>query len=174
MSERCHPGKSAVHGLGLFASDDIKAGEVILEFHGVLRRTDTVQDEIIAQGHWQGIEPGLALFPQESGRSLFFYINHSDKANASVDLSRRTLIATEQISMNSEIFVDYRLEPYDDRCRELIGRDVTNVRSTQNKTHERPNSPAAQTVPAGQPNRLVQGSGTGMVGDAGRSESADP
>src|ERR1035438_1383948 len=87
MNFRVQPQLSPVHGNGLFAVEPIPAGSILLQFDGTnMRHTDEISDAIIAEGHWQGIAPGLALFPNSDKRSLFSYINHSKHPNAFVDL----------------------------------------------------------------------------------------
>lgn len=119
--------KSSVHGFGLFSTTNIAKGTVLLNIIGEIKSTNDISDEVIAQGHWQGIRPGLALFPLAGERTLFSYINHSPKANAFVNLELLQVIATCDIQVDEEIYIDYRLEPYDDRCRRLIGLDVPEI-----------------------------------------------
>jgi SET domain-containing protein len=111
---------SNIHGTGLFATQTIAAGEVILRLNGRLVKTDTLPAEFIRQGHWQGITPGWCII-NSTNPTLFRWVNHSDRPNAQVQLAKRRLIAITLIQADQEIVLDYNLEPMDERCRKLLG-----------------------------------------------------
>jgi len=113
--------KSEIHGMGLFAKQNLLKGDIILEIKGVVTKTKDLSDDFIKQGQWQGINEGECLVAGEQP-TLFRYINHSKKPNAFVDLNSNKVLALEKILKDTEITIDYDLELMDERCRKLLGK----------------------------------------------------
>lgn len=108
--------KKSKTGLGLFAKEDIKKGDFIIEYIGK-RITNEYADE----------HPNRYLFEinskwtiDGSGReNKARYINHSCKPNAEVDIKKERIIifAIKNIKSGEEITYDYQDEYFDDYLR---------------------------------------------------------
>ena len=113
--------ESQIHGMGLFAKENFGSGDTILLIKGEVRQTDDLSDDFIKAGQWQGINKTECLVARQHS-TLFRYINHSKKPTAFVDLSLRKVIAINDIEKDTEITIDYDLEPMNERCKKLLGR----------------------------------------------------
>ncbi|OOZ42067.1 hypothetical protein BOW53_01675 [Solemya pervernicosa gill symbiont] len=89
-----YPEKSKIHGMGLFASRTIKAGEII----GKLKCKPTQKDG----PHVLWLDEGKAVKVSCDLR----YINHSGEPNAAY-YNDLTVVALRDIDAHEEIFHDY-------------------------------------------------------------------
>jgi SET domain-containing protein len=114
------PKKSNIHGIGLFTVSNIESGNVILDVIGEVVKTDDLSDAFIRKGCWQGINKNECIISEKTP-TVFRFINHSKKPNAFVDLTLMQVIAKIKIPKNTEITIDYDIEPMNARCRKLLG-----------------------------------------------------
>jgi len=114
-------GTSNIHGIGLFSNKNLKKGDTILTIKGSVKNTKDLSDDFIRAGHWQGLNEKECLIAEKK-ETPFGFINHSQKPNACVDLVLMKVIATSDIQKNTEITLDYSIEPMDTRCRKLLGK----------------------------------------------------
>ncbi len=114
------PRKSNIHGTGLFALSKIEPGETILRIIGEVKKMSELSDEFISKGCWQGISEDECLIAEKTP-TLFRFVNHSKNANAYVDLVSMRVICTNEIKKDTEITIDYDLEPMSERSRKLLG-----------------------------------------------------
>ena len=114
--------KSPIHGIGTFASEDIRAGETLIWVTGGI---------VFAPDDWQSGKVQLAgeMYNEErlgdnlvivTPVSFHYYINHSCEPNA-VDQSQHPTwthyIAARDIRANEEITADYYDETTLESCR---------------------------------------------------------
>lgn len=122
-------GKSAIHDIGLFATQNIKKGEYILTFKGSPRKLADCKGEANSDECWDwlgiGVGRWLKVYKPES------YVNHSCEPNAGIKGSVR-LYALKNINIGDEITIDYSTTETDDHwfmkcncgkigCRKKIG-----------------------------------------------------
>lgn len=89
--------KSAINGLGLFASKPFAAGQTICSLSGDLKRNPAS-----TRPNWIGIGPKTWVDPKRP----LDHVNHSCAANAAFS-SRRRLVALRAIGAAEEITLDY-------------------------------------------------------------------
>ena len=101
------PGKSAIHGNGIFAAAPIAAGEKVMEFGGAtLSREEALSDNYRFRSMWMvDRDVFLALPNSDTEPSLDENLNHSCDANiwleGDVDLTaRRDIKAGEEITLD--------------------------------------------------------------------------
>jgi SET domain-containing protein len=96
---------SGIKGKGLFARRDIKKGEVIFRFQGILG------DDAHTNGKSLQIDDDLFL---ES--TIFYddYLNHSCDPDCFIDWKTLDLVAKRDIKMGDEINFDYCTSDWDD------------------------------------------------------------
>ncbi len=109
--------KRSYAGLGLFADEDIKKGEKILEYIGL----------ILLGQEAENIKPNMYLFEVSKNKTIdgsvrwnkARYINHSCEGNAESEIRKGKvyIIATQDIQKGEEINYDYGEEFF----REYIG-----------------------------------------------------
>ncbi len=105
---------SAIHGQGLFATEDIRPGEIIAIKPGkVINTQQVLENEDVIQGSHQQIGPDeflAGLTPEEVDRNLVGY-NHSCDPNAKVIVVREVPLAfletKKPIQRGDEITTDY-------------------------------------------------------------------
>ncbi len=97
-TETAYVARSPIHGRGLFAARDLRAGEWIGRYEG--KRTDEdgthvlwVEDDV--PGGWTGWD----------GRNALRFMNHARPANAEMD--GRECYAALDIAEGEEITIDY-------------------------------------------------------------------
>ena len=96
LNDRVYIEESKIHGKGLFARRDIKKGEFIGTFKGPEAKRDGSHVLWIYDGdEYEG----------RRGKNALRYLNHSHHANA--EFEHFDLYALKDISMNSEITIDY-------------------------------------------------------------------
>jgi hypothetical protein len=107
ISPKLVPGKSAIHGDGIFAAADIAAGEKIMEFGGsTISREEALSDNYRFRSMWMiEYDIFLALPNSDTEPSLDENLNHSCDANiwleSDVDLTaRRAIKAGEEITLD--------------------------------------------------------------------------
>jgi len=107
ISAKLVPGKSAIHGDGIFAAADIAAGEKVMEFGGAtISREDALSDNYRFRSMWMiEYDVFLALPNSDTEPSLDENLNHSCDANiwleSDVDLTaRRDIKAGEEITLD--------------------------------------------------------------------------
>lgn len=98
MSDKVYIGESKIQDKGIFAKKDIKKGEKILEFIGLV--ANFAQDN--PGDHSIQIDVDRFMDLDEPGRS----INHSCNPNAGI-MNDITLVAIKDIKIGEEIFIDY-------------------------------------------------------------------
>lgn len=94
---KVHVGLSVIHGKGLFASRDMKAGELIGTYAGETVSEDGMHVLWVEEdeGQWTGYE----------GSNQMRYMNHSDEPNAEMDGLQ--CYASHAIAAGEEITIDY-------------------------------------------------------------------
>ncbi|MGV7235453.1 MAG: SET domain-containing protein [Nitrosomonadaceae bacterium] len=96
LNDRVYIEESKIHGKGLFARRNIKKGEFIGTFEGPAAKRDGSHTLWIYDGdEYEG----------RRGKNALRYLNHSHHANA--EFEHFDLYAIKNISMNSEITIDY-------------------------------------------------------------------
>ncbi len=103
---RLHVAKSSIHGKGVYASEDIKKGQVIGFIHGpIVVIKEFSKDISELTNDWIGFGKYSWINTDES---IFRFINHSCDPNAYIS-TRRTVLAQTDIKRDTEIFLDYSL-----------------------------------------------------------------
>lgn len=102
---------SSIHGLGVFADEPIKKGQIVWEAEHLLdviltprelaRLPQVAQDYVRNYGHSGKNLHGMILVDFGNGK----YMNHSDNANT--DFRTETGIATRDIAVGEEITCNY-------------------------------------------------------------------
>lgn len=107
ISPKLGPGKSKLHGDGVFARETIAAGERLMEFGGeVLTREQAQSDDYRVRSIWPvGQDMFLGLPVSDPAFSLDEYLNHSCDANAWL-ADEVTLVARRAIAAGEEITLD--------------------------------------------------------------------
>ncbi|CAE6871946.1 SET domain-containing protein [Paraburkholderia domus] len=108
--------RSPVHGKGVFALRAIRAGERILEYKGELtvwhRAVRRYQRSSGSDGHtfFFGLSDGRVIDGERGGNSAR-WLNHACAPNCeAVEEGQRVfVIATTDISVGDELFIDYQL-----------------------------------------------------------------
>lgn len=110
---------SQIHGLGLFADDDLKPGTVLAHLDGqqVLFSTYESATGISKDGfdEWNAISKSILLY--RPFRTKYSYINHSRAPNCVVKIGdgvRLFVATTMAIPRGSELLLDYREEALPD------------------------------------------------------------
>jgi SET domain-containing protein len=110
--------KSDVAGYGLFASKHFKKGEKVIDYNLFpdswykLLYSD-LSAEQISKNWYIMLDEAYCLTNDKL--SKFSYINHSRNANCEWLVADRLVIAKEDIVVDAELFIDYRLEPRPNR-----------------------------------------------------------
>lgn len=111
--------ESKIHGFGLFAKKDFKAGEVLCILDGQMmdwdfydelaRRIDLKEYQNYIFMEWNALsEKTLLVRPF---RTKYSYINHSDAPNVEVKYDPMRIEAVRNIHSGDEILLDYSKEP---------------------------------------------------------------
>lgn len=121
-------GLSTIHGHGLFAAEEIAAGQIIWKFIDGLD-LDISQEQFDCLP--QMVQYYLRVFAYyDSGRWMMSgdhgrFINHSDNANTITGRFRADLIAARDISKGEEITEDYRTFDFGTEKLACIERGTT-------------------------------------------------
>ncbi len=106
-SELTDVASSRIHGVGLFASRNLKRGDLIFRINGpIVRVTDFLAlDETTYRmaENWIGVSRYRYIDTKDSPIRL---INHSCKPNAAIPRARE-LIASAKIAEGEEVTIDY-------------------------------------------------------------------
>lgn len=96
--------ESKIEGIGIFASENIKKGEIVAIFEG-RKISKNEADELYTQGfdYLLQIDNELFLYLEEDSK----FINHCCNPNTSFLLQNGELIALRDINKNEEITFDY-------------------------------------------------------------------
>lgn len=136
--------KSAVEGNGLFAGENIKAGETILSFGGTIALISERKSGKYLQSTFSCITDDIMICEEiESEKDYSDYINHSCVPNIGMS-DCLTLVAITDIKQDEELVCDYTFWEADEsweltckcncgnsRCRKRItGMDWRNVKPT--------------------------------------------
>lgn len=100
--------ESSVHGYGLFASDRIKAGEILGYLDGQEIPWALHQKYELAN-EWNALTPDRLLV--RPYRTKYSFINHSRQPNLKLEKDPLRIVALTDISINEELTLDYRMEP---------------------------------------------------------------
>src|SRR5262245_42996399 len=102
VNPKLRPGKSRIHGDGVFAAAPIVSGELVMDFGGELV-TDDMLGDYREPSVW-AVKGGLylALRSTDTEDSLDEYLNHSCDANTWL-ASETTLVARREIAAGEEI-----------------------------------------------------------------------
>ena len=96
---------SKIHGMGVFAGEDIKKGEVIQPIKGkMMHFTVTNKEDSLAYPDWIGIGKNQWIDPEKP----FKFINHSCDANSGVQ-GQIDIVAIKDIKEGEEITIDYSI-----------------------------------------------------------------
>jgi uncharacterized protein len=105
VSPKLRPGKSGIHGEGVFATTPIRAGELVMDFGGELVTADMLGD--YREPSVWAVQGGLylALRNTDTEDSLDEYLNHSCDANTwlageTMLVARRAIAAGEEITLD--------------------------------------------------------------------------
>ncbi len=105
--KKLYTSKSNIAGIGLFAGEFIKAGEIILIFGGNLAISDSRYSGDFMRSTCIGLNENIILGETfNSEKELSDFINHSCDPNAGLQ-DAVTLIAIKDIPMGTEIVSDY-------------------------------------------------------------------
>ncbi len=127
MAKKITYKKSGIHGLGIFASQDIKKGEVVCIIKGPrMFKVNRNLKDALSHPDWVGFKKNYWVDPVPP----YKYLNHSCKPNTAVK-GQKTLIALTNIPKNTEVTVDYSIIEADPRwfmkcgcklpdCRKII------------------------------------------------------
>jgi hypothetical protein len=96
--------KSELGGLGLFAEQDVRQGEAVLEFGGVLERRRKGHDRY-------AMRIGNRLFLSNS-HGVDNYINHSCEPACFIDFDRLQLVAMRDVKAGEELTFHYCTSEY--------------------------------------------------------------
>ena len=105
---------SSVEGLGLFAKEDIKKNDLVIDYRLFPRDwrkllfTELSEEQI--RKNWYVMLNDEECITSDKW-SKFSYINHSREPNCDWVLSIHKIIANRDIRKDEELFIDYRLEP---------------------------------------------------------------
>lgn len=107
---KIHIGKSKLHGKGLFASRDIKEGEIIFIIKGkkISFLIDSIKSAKNAGLNWVGIGKNKWVDPINH----CVYFNHSCNPNSAIK-GKVTVVATRSIKKDNEVTFDYSLNESD-------------------------------------------------------------
>jgi len=106
--------ESSVEGYGLFASKNIKRGDLVIDYRMFprdwkkLKYTELSPEQI--RKNWYVMLNDEECITSDK-YSKFSYINHSRKPNCDWILSIHKIVANQDIEKDEELFIDYRLEP---------------------------------------------------------------
>jgi hypothetical protein len=109
--------KRGISGLGLFAGNDIKRGDFIVEYWGPLLTDEEVDEK---GGKYLFTVNDTPWTVDGSGRqNLARYINHSCKPNCEVEIDgkRIFIFAKRRIKTGEELNYDYGEEYFDDMIK---------------------------------------------------------
>lgn len=131
--------KTVNRGKGVFATRDIKRGEIILRRSGAVVCVGSIKDiPKHIQDHWFPIGKKKYLLSNPPAK----YVNHSCNPNAGIK-NIKDLVAMRDIQKGEEITYDYSMVGVDDwtmkchccepNCRKLIGKYKDLDRSTKLK-----------------------------------------
>ena len=123
--------KSPIHNLGTFATDNIRAGELLMIVTGglVVTQDDRKSGRLQVAGDMYNEEALTDNLFMLTPKLFHYYINHSCEANA-IDLSRSPnatqYVALRNIRADEEITADY----YDERTLEVCNCQAPRCRWT--------------------------------------------
>ncbi len=113
-------GPSAVHGRGLFATDDLVEGQILGVLDGQVMDWD-FYDELVAARNldrvlteaffmeWNALSPTTLLV--RPFRTKYSFINHSRTPNLTLVPHPLRVVAKRAIKAGEELLLDYREEP---------------------------------------------------------------
>lgn len=103
--------KSPIEGFGINAGENIKRGEVITRFRGVVKfKINKTKRDALAHPDWVGIKKDHWIDPEKPQK----FFNHSCKPNASIH-KRLDIVAIREIKEGEEITFDYSIIEGDPR-----------------------------------------------------------
>lgn len=97
---------SSLHGQGIHARVDLSPGEILVVDQGVEVDEETMCRASRELGHENNFCIGWGKYLLDAPLNGGAYINHSCEPNAGLE-NDRTIVAIENISAGSEIFIDY-------------------------------------------------------------------
>jgi hypothetical protein len=105
---------SGTHNYGLFSSRRFASGEIIVDYNlfgDSYREEDffSLPSEVVEHG-WFLILEGTRCLTSDRF-SKFSYVNHSRNPNCVWLRERRLICANSSIPKDTELFIDYRVEP---------------------------------------------------------------
>lgn len=108
------PGKSGIHGRGLFAIDQLPGRRKLGELHGVLVKLPEARRAVEQNGEIYLIELSRRYALDCSASNEFRFLNHSCEPNCYLRVFRRRVevYTTRPIPAGSELTVDYGLTPH--------------------------------------------------------------
>jgi SET domain-containing protein len=109
---KCVPGRSRIHGAGLFAKAKIKAGEAFMTLPAgkIVPAASYLENEAgLLADEWNALSEKELLVRTE--RTWYYFINHQCIPNAIIDIARRRVVALADLVPNAEITLDYLREP---------------------------------------------------------------
>ena len=110
--------ESSVEGYGLFASNNIKRGDLVIDYRMFpkdwkkLKYTELSPEQI--RKNWYVMLNDEECITSDK-YSKFSYINHSRNPNCDWILNIHKIVANQDIKKDEELFIDYRLEPRPNR-----------------------------------------------------------
>ena len=137
VSAKLKVGESSIHGLGVFTTEEISEGEIVIIWGGQVVSTEEFRQGIGQKHTNVGISENLYLVANSAEeKSVDDYMNHSCNANLWLN-DEVTLSAKRNIKAGEELFIDYAIELIDEsyvmkndcycrnvNCRKTItGRD---------------------------------------------------
>lgn len=121
--KRAKAKRSTIHGTGLFATEDLKAGQKIIEYTG----ERITKNEAVRRYERQSAEGAIYLFDLNSRYDIdgavhgneAKYANHSCEPNAEtvIEKGRIWIVATKTVPAGGEILYDYNFPLFDHEKR---------------------------------------------------------
>jgi uncharacterized protein len=102
---------SKIDGLGVFAGEDIKKGEIISCIKGIIEfKVNKNKYDALANPDWVGITKNQWINPLKP----YKFLNHSCNPNTGIK-GKVTIVALKDIKEGEEITIDYSIIEGDDR-----------------------------------------------------------
>ena len=99
--------ESSIHGMGLFSSEPILAGDIVFTFGGVLAKLEDRYSGKYLPSTFAGIAEEIVICEDSYGQKDFSdYINHSCEPNLGMD-DCLTVVAISDILPDTELTYDY-------------------------------------------------------------------
>ncbi len=96
--------ESPIHGRGVFALVRIPKGTVVEEIKGKPQHCSKIPAALLLR---RGMEVSKDVYIVPAEGSVGWFLNHSDRANCTYDISTREIRAKQDILRGEELTIDY-------------------------------------------------------------------